>query len=354
MPNQRLGRAFPLGLLLLCSAPTRAMAAPPAPVGVESIPIPAVPDAANFDALLYFLARPPAGEHRALVVPDANLALSSGATGLLPLDRKYAGSWQMLAAPAMGASVSELPAGSRIAGWLAPAEGGPLDLKVRDLSHFFVEKGPLQRMEHALFGRSQGGEVAAGIVGGLAAVGMISTLGTSQAALLGFKPAVTETVLDGRLSGTFGLRSEKHFSKAYADSSARVRLFHNSSDTAASGLFSRDLFVEAGATYNHNVPDQARYQNQWLRLRAGGRLLDSAVGVHYVVGDPLPWADLDGTLHGAGPYRMRLTLSQQAETEITQVTSALTRRMDAGTAGIFLGAHNRNGVSAGVMAMTVF
>lgn len=319
-----------------------------------------LPDVGTFELLLFHMARPPGpaprqpgAEPRGMLLYDVNLAIRSGAVGFLPMnDRALQASWELLAQPAMNAPLSDLPMnGDRVVSRLLPDQ--ILDthaLKVRDVGTLLVgEHGPVQRLGRFMFGEGAAGDVATGVVGGIAAFGLAMQLGTAQAQALGFAPSLSGSALGDRVWGSVGLRTQPRLENALADAATRIRLYRFD-DQPLLG----ELFFEGGLTWSKDAPTpEQRFYYSWFRLRSGGPLLAAAVGAHRFGADPRPWTDVDATL-SRGPLRLRLSMSLQQETGLAQLTSVATGRTEHATFGLFLGAHTRNGVSAGLMGLALF
>jgi hypothetical protein len=309
-------------------------------------PSPFLPDPGTFDSLVMDLAHAPSAGSDGFRSSSASLAFGAGAPSFAPaVTSRDLG---LIQSPALNAPLGEVPAGRLVFNLLVPSApgGDPKNTKVRDLGQLML--GPnsmVQRTGRALFGDG----VAHQLIGAAVMGGVVTGLGTGQASQFGLSPGTQFKLLGGALNQSVSFHCGPSLQNPGFDLATRYHALHVTSPRLTPWV--RDLYFEGGLSVQRDTGNGV-VPNRYLRMHLQSTVADLALGWTEPPGAPGIFSlSFSGT---AGPLRLHGAVSRQSQTGLLTASGAVTSLRGKVQTGLFAGGQSGHGITAGVLAMTVF
>lgn len=293
-------------------------------------PPPSMPERPAFEELLFSFADPERALQGGFLVPSLSLAVRSRAWAFMP-SRKYEqrDALDTLSQPAQDLTLSELPAGRRLASLLALGPDGD-QVRIRDLGYRLRgPDSPLQKGFQSALDFLHIPKPAAMVSAGVAALGLVYQFGTVQVNDLGIPTSVSATTLGGNLNASVQLHSEARFQNARADTSVRFRL----PELPLPAI--RLEQIEVGAVVAR-TPERILLDTRWLTLRSRLSWLELSMGVHSSFAEPQLWTDFETSVQRER-FSVRAVFSRQWETARFRSLATATLRTGPVLSGLFMG-----------------
>ncbi len=309
-----------------------------------------LPERPAFEELLLSFADPQRALEGGFTVPNLSLAVRARAWGFVrPGAREQREAWDVLALSSQDLTLSDIPAGGRLAKFLELGPEGE-HFRVHDLGPWLRgPNSPIQKTLRPFLDRLPGQETTAIVAAAVVGVGLAYQFGTAQAEALGLSPEVRGTTLGGRLRTTVRLQTEPHFQNARADVTARFRL----PETLRLPRLGAQLeLLEVGGTAAR-VPEGFLIDGRWAHLRGRLSWLEMSFGVRSNHAEPLLWMDLE-TIMRRDRFDLRAVFSHQWVTTRTQAMATATLRTGPVLSGLFVGIQGRVRHSFGLVSMGAF
>ncbi|OJT23961.1 hypothetical protein BO221_16560 [Archangium sp. Cb G35] len=306
-----------------------------------------MPERPAFEELLFSFADPDRALQGGFLVPSLSLAVRSRAWAFMP-SRKYEqrDALDTLSQPAQDLTLSELPAGRRLASLLALGPDGE-QVRIRDLGHRLGgPDSPLQKGFQSALDSLHIPKPAALVSAGVAALGLVYQFGTVQVNGLGIPTSASATMLGGKLNASFHLHSEARFQNARADTSVRFRLPELPLPVI------RFEQIEVGGAVAR-TPERILLDTRWITLRSRVSWLEMSMGVHSSFAEPQLWTDFETSVQRER-FSVRAVFSRQWETARFRSLATATLRTGPVLSGLFMGLQDNTTRTFGLVGMGSF